>query len=79
MSDVWTYDGYWNTVMGAGRSAADVVNEFDLKPGGRRGLSEWLGTAEAEALRAGGYKDVPDEWREFHATALDALHEAIGD
>lgn len=74
MATNWTFDGYWNTVLGASRDAADVVREFDLNPADdRRGTDEWLGTAEAEALAMGGSVDVPAEWSDFHAKALDML------
>lgn len=26
----WTYEQYWNAVLGANRSADDIVREFDL-------------------------------------------------
>ncbi len=71
----WDFDGYWNTVLGAGRSAADVVREFELT---RLGLDEWLGFAESEVLAVGGLTDVPEEWTAHHARALDMLFDAAG-
>ncbi len=69
----WTFKGYWNTVLGATRTAADVVNEFDLT-GDERGLDEWLGTAEAAAWSAGGHRgDLPEEWSLHHTCALAEL------
>lgn len=73
MTTTWTFDGYWNTVLGANRSAADVVREFQLDVTDLRGLDEWLGGAEADALAAGGETAIPAEWSGFHTQALDAL------
>lgn len=70
----WTYDGYWNAVLGAGRSTADVIRDFDLDPGDRRGVDEWLGAAESEAWAMGKLGGpIPDEWSDFHARALKTL------
>jgi len=70
----WTYEGYWNAVLGANRSVRDVIREFDLDPLDRRGLDEWLGHAEAEAWRVGGGRGrVPAEWDQFHERALYEL------
>jgi hypothetical protein len=70
----WSYEGYWNTVLGANRSADDVVREFDLDPTDHRGVDEWLGHAEAEACREGGIVVCPPaSWDGYHAKALDAL------
>lgn len=73
MTTTWTFDGYWNTVLGANRAVDDVLREFDLTATDRRGLDEWLGHAEEAALAAGGLTDVPEEWAGFHERALDAL------
>lgn len=85
----WTAEGYWNTVMGASRSAADVVREFDLRSSGRgetddrRGLDEWLATCEVEAASAGAGGDAAkskaliEEWAQFRDAALDALCAAL--
>jgi hypothetical protein len=70
----WTYEGYWSAVLGANRSAADVVREFALVPAG---LDEWLGTAEAEAAAMGNLHGVPDAWGGFHGRAIDALAKAF--
>lgn len=72
----WTYEGYWNAVLGANRSASDVVSEFELNTGDRRGLDEWLGQAEGEALAIGGLGELPEEWSDYHERALNALCEA---
>lgn len=70
----WTFEGYWNTVLGTG-TAAQVVREHELVAAG---LDEWLGTAEAEAWSAGGRGGpLPDEWSSFHARALTALQAAL--
>ena len=72
----WTYEGYWATVLGATRTAEMVVVDFDLSPADRRGLDEWLGTAEVEAWRVGGLGgELPAEWAGHHATALAELAE----
>ena len=42
----WTYEGYWNAVLGDCRDAARVVSEFALVAG----LDEWLGQAEVEGV-----------------------------
>ena len=61
----WTYEQYWNVVLGENRSATDVVWEFDLRPSNRRGLDEWLGHAEAEAWRVRGKGgEIPRVWAE---------------
>lgn len=73
MSKPWDFEGYWNVVLGANRSAANVVREFGLIPATRHGLDEWLGTAEAEALAMGGVSEIPAEWSAHHARALDML------
>ncbi len=61
----WTYEGYYATVVGTGfRPEADT----------RRGLDEWLGAAEVEAWRVGGQAgELPAEWAQYHARALDRL------
>lgn len=72
MTTSWTYEGYWNAVLGANRDAAGVVEEFGLS-GTRQGVSEWLGAAEAEAARVGGV-DARAVWgADFHERALDEL------
>jgi hypothetical protein len=77
-AQAWDFGGYWAVVLGDKRSAADVAIEFDLDTSDRRGLDEWLGHAEEAAWsedhshEAGA--DLPEEWSEFHARALDALH-----
>ena len=74
--NTWTFDGYWRTVLGLG-SAADIATEFDLAVDG---LDEWLGHAEAEAWAMGGEDgDLPEAWAGFHARALEALQDAIGE
>jgi len=70
----WTYDVYWNVVLGANRNAGDVVREFDLNPRDYRGLDEWLGVAEAEAwIAGGGGGNMPKSWTGFHQRALKEL------
>ena len=71
----WTYEGYWNAVLGDKRSAAQVVAEFDLVAD-RHGLDEWLGHAEDAACSAGGldpFGTEVEQWDPFHARALDEL------
>ncbi len=75
-TQAWDFEGYWNTVLGANRSAADVVVEFKLVA---EGLDEWLGTAEDAARSAGGLKECPEEWDAFHARALDRLGRVIAE
>lgn len=75
MSTPWDFEGYWNAVMGASRTPADVVREFELDATDRAGLDEWIGTAEVAAWQAGWgeYVDMPPEWSDLHGKALDAL------
>ncbi len=75
MATAWTYEGYWATVLGAHRDAATVVADFELTPSDRRGLDEWLGSAEVEAWRVGGEGELPDEWTDHHTRALAELAE----
>jgi hypothetical protein len=71
---MWTYEGYWNTVLGADRMADDVCREFRLDPRDRRTLDDWLCRAEAEAwAQGGGEGEIPAEWWEHHCLALDEL------
>lgn len=73
MAQTWDFEGYWNVVLGANRSAADVVRDFDLDPSDERGLDEWLGHSEEAALGEARQTDIPETWEAFHARALDAL------
>ena len=68
----WTFEGYWNAVLGSNRSAEDVVREFDLDSSDRVGLDKWLGEAEGEAAAMGGI-EIPPEWAGFHGRALKDL------
>ncbi|HMV67778.1 MAG TPA: hypothetical protein PLT98_04355 [Thauera aminoaromatica] len=69
----WTYEEYWSVVLGQG-SASEIVAEYDLTASDSRGLSEWLGQAEAEAWRVGGNgAPVPSEWAEYHQRTLVEL------
>jgi hypothetical protein len=70
----WTYEGYWNAVLGDCRDAARVVSEFALVAG----LDECLGQAEVEAWRVSGGEAVtlPSGWAEFHKRALEELEAA---
>jgi hypothetical protein len=72
---MWTYEGYWNAVLGANIHAADVVREFKLGSGTKRDLDVWLGHAEVGAW-AGEDDEMPPEWAEHHAKALAELVEA---
>lgn len=76
MMTTWDFEGYWNTVIGSNRSAADVVREFDIVA---KGLDEWLGSAEESAASAGGLDpaDLPEEWSAHHLTALAKLNDAL--
>lgn len=76
---MWNYEGYWNAVLGATRTADDVVAEFELVGGTRAQLDEWLDSAEAESWAMGAEnngKDLPDEWGGFHTRALAELADA---
>lgn len=79
MTTTWTAETYWNTVLGANRTAADVVREFELDQSDRRGLDEWLANAEIEAASAGARGDIVERdamieaWAPLHAGALDQL------
>lgn len=74
----WTYEGYWNTVLGAHSDAARIVAEYDLAGATKRGLDEWLGGAESDAWAESGRKhdERPASWRGFHRRALAELVEA---
>jgi hypothetical protein len=77
---VTTYEGYWNVVLGANCSANDVVREFDLDlhADGRRGLDEWLGLAEVEAISFSRLDmEVLESWATFHERALNLLTAAV--
>lgn len=67
-------EGVWNMVIGAMRSPASTVQEFELDPTDRRGLDEWLGHAEEAAL----VQCAPHEREEFRE-AIEAHHKAILD
>ena len=71
---IMTYHEYCLTVIGE-RDADDLAREFDLDLANVRGMDEWLGRAEVEALHAGGLTigDMPDSWREYHARLLEDL------
>lgn len=74
---IWTFEGYWNAVLGADRDAADVVREFALTTSPMGTIDEWLGKAESEAWamgRQGG--SMPGEWADHHSVALAQLEEA---
>lgn len=73
-----TYDGYWQMVLGP-RGADRLVREFALIPGSR-GLDEWLGTAEEEAIRVGRLprKATLEVWESYHGTALQEIESAAG-
>lgn len=78
----WTYEGYWNAVLGAHRTAADVVRDFEVSISETRGLDDWLGRAEAEAWAHGGCAaplgagEMPAEWAQHHAQALGEIEAA---
>lgn len=77
MTTRYDYEGYWNVVLGANRTAGDLVSEFDLTS--TDGLGEWLGGAEADAWAIGGHGgEIPEEWSGFHTRALAELSAAIG-
>lgn len=69
-----TPDSYWSTLFGD-RSAETLVTEFGLVETGQ-GLSEWVGSCEAEATAAGatGLDKIPGPWR---ADMLREISEAI--
>ena len=70
----WTYEGYFSTVLGAHSNRESLASDFDLDLSNRSGLDQWLGNAESEAWAIGGQPgDIPEEWTDFHAKALDYL------
>lgn len=70
----WTYEGYFSTVLGAHANRDSLAADFSLDLSDRRGLDEWLGTAESEAWAVGGQPGaMPEEWSAFHAKALNYL------
>lgn len=73
-SSSWSYEGYWNVVLGHTRSPHNVVSEFGLV-NDRRSLDEWLGHAEEEAIHYGRLNRVETlkDWEGHHARALDEL------
>ena len=71
----WTFDGYWNAVIGAERTAGDVLVDFDMLDATRRDFDEWLGHAEESAREAGGLDTLPPEWEGYHERALAMLVE----
>lgn len=78
MTTSWTYEGYWNAVLGANRTAEDVVREFKLDASRRTEMEFWLDDAEAAAWAAGGNSGrVPEEWADFHDRALRELDGAF--
>lgn len=73
----WTYEGYWNAVIGANMTPEKAVYEYDLVPGDFKGLDEWLGEAEVAAWAAGGQTGpLPPEWTEYHQRAAQVLDAA---
>lgn len=71
--EAWDYDGYWNVVIGPNKTAADVVDEFDLDPNDSSFMESWLHDVEVEACLAGNYKIMPEEWEAFRERALNEL------
>ena len=69
----WSYEDYWSGVLGAHRTAEEVVHEFELVADG---LDEWLGNAESESWSFLQRGDLPAEWGPLHARALAELTEA---
>lgn len=72
MNPEWTYEGYWNAVLGGNRTARDVRDEFNLS---KKTVSEWLREAEVTAAREGGIA-IPEEWQDFREQALAELERA---
>lgn len=72
----WTFEGYWNTVIGSTYTPESVVEEFKLVA---RGLDEWLGSAEEAAISAGAVDRTTtlDAWADFHDLALAKLAAAV--
>jgi len=72
------YENYWNIVMGPQRSAARVVDEFELS-GERRDVDEWLSFCESEAVAQIGdnVEFTLDDLSPYHERALDELMAAI--
>jgi hypothetical protein len=70
----WSYEGYWNVVLGSHRNADDVLSEFDLDAENTKALDGWLSAAESTAWKTSGTPgDIPDPWKAFHVRALDEL------
>ncbi len=77
---MWTYEGYWNVVIGADRRPDEAVVEFDLVGKTAEEIEEWLASSEEEAWQAGKGADdpdeIPDEWEDLRARAARDLHAA---
>lgn len=81
----WTYDGYVATVIGDRYSEAQAIEEWagSSKRGGdlRVLISEWLGESESlvwvEGAEGRDGAEMPAEWADHHAKALDALVDAV--
>ncbi len=70
----WTYAEYWNTVIGVGRTAAQVSREAKLPQGDEVAIGAWLCRAEDAAWdKCDLEPELPVEWEEHHRRALRAL------
>lgn len=69
----WTYEEYWNCVLGIS-TASQIVEEHALTS---CSVASWLIKAETEAWRVGGREDKPPpEWETYQDRARAALKNA---
>lgn len=77
MASKWTYEGYWNVVIGPDRSAATVVDEFGLVGDCADWLDESATIAWGEAAAGRDGAPMPEEWlTTFRKKALAELNRA---
>jgi hypothetical protein len=73
---IWTYEEYWNCVLGI-CTASQIVEEFALTS---CSVTSWLIKAETETWRVGGHGDpLPPEWPIYRDRALAALKNAASE
>lgn len=74
----WTYEGYWNAVVGLG-TPAQAVEEHGLVPAGLDSFASWLDEAESIARTEGHLAQRPAEWSAYQRRAAEALQAAAGE